>query len=125
MTEQLAGRSRRNGGFHLRHSPLNWGTSEWPHWSGDYEGYVDAHFRQLEAPRRAGILARVNADQWRIPDDLVSHATTYDGGRDRTASVRVLSSVDLGRQIGAEGSTWPGRRLIHGDSGDLAPTGFG
>jgi type IV secretory pathway VirD2 relaxase len=37
---------------------------------GDYEGYVDAHVRRLEALRRAGIVERIDADQWRIPDDL-------------------------------------------------------
>ena len=41
---------------------------------GDYEGYVDAHVRRLEALRRAGIVERIDADQWRIPDDLVSRA---------------------------------------------------
>ncbi|GHL78109.1 hypothetical protein ECZU34_58570 [Escherichia coli] len=34
---------------------------------GDYEGYVDAHVRRLEALRRAGIVERIDADQWRIP----------------------------------------------------------
>ncbi|MGS0257885.1 DUF3363 domain-containing protein, partial [Escherichia coli] len=31
---------------------------------GDYEGYVDAHVRRLEALRRAGIVERIDADQW-------------------------------------------------------------
>ncbi|WP_332461630.1 DUF3363 domain-containing protein [Escherichia coli] len=39
------------------------------------EGYVDAHVRRLEALRRAGIVERIDADQWRIPDDLVSRAS--------------------------------------------------
>jgi hypothetical protein len=92
---------------------------------GDYEGYVDAHVRRLEALRRAGIVERIDADQWRIPDDLVSRAAAYDAGRDRQASVRVLSPVDLQRQIGSDGATWLDRRLIHGETADLAPTGFG
>nr|WP_246160725.1 DUF3363 domain-containing protein [Aureimonas fodinaquatilis] len=92
---------------------------------GDYEGYVDAHVRRLEALRRAGIVERTDADQWRIPDDLVGRAADYDAGRDRQASVRVLSPVDLGKQIGSDGATWLDRRLIHGESADLAPTGFG
>lgn len=58
---------------------------------GDYEGYVDAHVRRLEALRRAGIVERIDADQWRIPDDLVSRAAAHDAGRDSQASVRVLS----------------------------------
>jgi type IV secretory pathway VirD2 relaxase len=92
---------------------------------GDYEGYVDAHVRRLEALRRAGIVERIDADQWRIPDDLVSRAAAYDAGRDRQASVRVLSSVDLGKQIGSDGATWLDRRLIHDETADLASTGFG
>jgi hypothetical protein len=92
---------------------------------GDYEGYVDAHVRRLEALRRAGIVERIDADQWRISDDLVSRAAAYDAGRDRQASVRVLSPVGLEKQIGSDGATWLDRRLIHGDMADLAPTGFG
>ncbi|HTN65343.1 MULTISPECIES: DUF3363 domain-containing protein [Alphaproteobacteria] len=92
---------------------------------GDYEGYIDAHVRRLEALRRAGIVERIDADQWRIPDDLVSHAADYDAGRDRQASVRVLSPVDLQRQIRSDGATWLDRRLVHGETADLAPTGFG
>lgn len=34
---------------------------------GDYEGYVDAHVRRLEALRRTRIVERIDADQWRIP----------------------------------------------------------
>nr|WP_284710663.1 DUF3363 domain-containing protein [Desulfovibrio aminophilus] len=92
---------------------------------GDYEGYVDAHVRRLEALRRAGIVERIDADQWRIPDDLVSRAAVYDAGRDRQASVRVLSPVGLEKQIGSDGATWLDRRLIHGETADLASVGFG
>ncbi|WP_366942761.1 DUF3363 domain-containing protein [uncultured Paracoccus sp.] len=92
---------------------------------GDYEGYVDAHVRRLEALRRAGIVERIDAGQWSIPDDLVSRAAAYDAGRDLQASVRVLSPVDLGKQIGSDGATWLDRRLVHGETADLAPVGFG
>ncbi|MEJ2626418.1 MAG: DUF3363 domain-containing protein [Pseudolabrys sp.] len=92
---------------------------------GDYEGYVDAHVRLLETLRRARIVERIDADQWRIPDDLVSRAAAYDAGRVRQASVRVLSPVDLQRQIGSDGVTWLDRRLVHGETADLAPAGFG
>lgn len=92
---------------------------------GDYEGYVDAHVRRLEALRRAGIAERIDADQWRIPEDFESRAAAYDAGRSRQASVRVLSAFDLEKQIGADGVTWLDRRMIHGETADLAPTGFG
>ncbi|KZX54403.1 MAG: DUF3363 domain-containing protein [Pseudomonadota bacterium] len=92
---------------------------------GDYEGYVDAHVRRLEALRRTRIVERIDADQWRIPPDFENRAAAYDAGRDRQASVRVLSPVNLDRQIGSDGASWLDRRLIHGETADLAPTGFG
>ena len=92
---------------------------------GDYEGYVDAHVRRLEALRRAGIVERIDADQWRIPEDFESRAAAYDAGRNRQASVRVLSVLDLEKQIGADGATWLDRRLVTPDASDLAPAGFG
>jgi len=91
---------------------------------GDYEGYVDAHVRRLEALRRAGIAERIDADQWRIPEDFESRAA-YDAGRNRQASVRVLSTFDLEKQIGADGSTWLDRRLVSSEPSDLSPSGFG
>jgi type IV secretory pathway VirD2 relaxase len=92
---------------------------------GDYEGYVDAHVRRLEALRRAGIVERIDADQWRIPEDFASRAVAYDAGRNRQATIRIVSTFDLEKQIGADGATWLDRRLIHGDVADLAPAGFG
>ncbi|MHB2166508.1 DUF3363 domain-containing protein [Alsobacter sp. R-9] len=92
---------------------------------GDYEGYVDAHVRRLEALRRAGIVERIDADQWRIPEDFESRAAAYDAGRNRQASVRVLSVLDLEKQIGADGATWLDRRLVVPDASDLASAGFG
>jgi len=92
---------------------------------GDHEGYVDAHVRRLEALRRAGIVERIDADQWRIPEDFEGRAAVYDAGRDRQSSVRVLSPVDLDRQIGSDGATWLDRRLVSADASDLAPAGFG
>ncbi|MEC9243490.1 MAG: DUF3363 domain-containing protein [Pseudomonadota bacterium] len=92
---------------------------------GDYEGYVNAHVRRLEALRRAGIVERIDADQWRIPENFESHTAAYDAGRNRQASVRVLSVLDLEKQIGADGATWLDRRLLFGEASDLAPAGFG
>jgi type IV secretory pathway VirD2 relaxase len=92
---------------------------------GDYEGFVDAHVRRLEALRRAGIVERIDADHWRVPEDIESRAAAYDAGRDRQASVRILSVFDLEEQIGADGATWLDRRLIGGKMSDVAPSGFG
>lgn len=92
---------------------------------GDYQGYVDAHVRRLEALRRAGIAERIDGDQWRIPADFESRAAAYDARRTRQASVCVLSPINLDRQIGADGATWLDRRMIHGETADLASAGFG
>ncbi|HJO66939.1 MAG TPA: DUF3363 domain-containing protein [Sphingomonas sanguinis] len=92
---------------------------------GDYEGFVDAHVRRLEALRRAGIAERIDADRWQIPQDFQDRAAAYDAGRNRQASVRVLSAFDLEKQIGADGATWLDRRLISSEASDLSPSGFG
>ncbi|WP_374844699.1 DUF3363 domain-containing protein [Paenochrobactrum glaciei] len=92
---------------------------------GDYKGYVDAYVRRLEALRRAGITERVDADQWRIPEDFESRATAYDAGRNQQASIRVVSTFDLEKQIGADVATWLDRRLVTPDASDLTPAGFG
>lgn len=92
---------------------------------GDYEGYVDAHVRRLEALRRAGTVERIDADQWRIPEDFEKRAAAYDSGRNRQANIRILSAFDLEKQIGADGASWLDRRLVAGQASDLAPVGFG
>ena len=35
---------------------------------GDYDAYVESHVRRLEALRHAGIVERIDADRWLIPD---------------------------------------------------------
>lgn len=63
--------------------------------------------------------------QWRIPDDFESRAAAHDAGRNRQASIRVLSAFDLEKQVGADGATWLDRRLLSPETLDLAPAGFG
>ncbi len=48
-------------------------------------------------------------------------AAAYDAGRDRQATVRILSSFDLERQVEAPGATWLDRRLVGRGPSDLAP----
>lgn len=92
---------------------------------GDYGGYIDAHVRRLEALRRAGITERIDADQWRIPQDYEARAAAYDAGRNRQANIRILAAARLEQQIGADGMTWLDRRLVSAETSDLAPAGFG
>jgi hypothetical protein len=78
----------------------------------DYDGYVEAHVRRLEALRRAGIVERINADNWIIPEDFEQRAADYDAKRSRTLSIRVLSAFDLEAQITSDGATWLDRQLV-------------
>jgi type IV secretory pathway VirD2 relaxase len=92
---------------------------------GDYEGFVDAHVRRLEALRRTGIAERIDADHWRIPQDFEERAAAYDSGRNARVNIRVLSTFDLERQIGSDGATWLDRRLVGAGVSDLSSSGFG
>jgi Protein of unknown function (DUF3363) len=91
----------------------------------DYEGYVEAHVRRLEALRRAGIAERIDADHWIIPDDFEQRAAEYDAQRRRTLSVRVLSAFDLEAQISSDGATWLDRQILGRDRSDPVDSGFG
>ncbi|MCK6103653.1 DUF3363 domain-containing protein [Brevundimonas sp. EYE_349] len=92
---------------------------------GDYEGFVDAHVRRLEALRRNGIVERIDADQWRIPQDFEARAAAHDAGQGRQLNIRVLSTFDLETQITADGATWLDRKLVGRGPSDVAPAGFG
>ena len=92
---------------------------------GDHDGFVDAHVRRLEALRRAGIVERIDADHWRLPQDFESRAAAYDADRNRQLNIRMLSAFDLERQIEADGATWLDRRLVGRGPADLVAAGFG
>ena len=92
---------------------------------GDYASYVEIHVRRLEALRCAGIVERIDADRWRIPDGFEARAHAYDAGQGRRASMRVLSAYDLDRQVTSDGATWLDRQLVNRDRGALAEAGFG
>ena len=94
-----------------------------PH--GDYGGYVEAHVRRLEALRRAGVVERIDADNWVIPEDFEQRAAEYDAQRRRTLSVRVLSAFDLEAQITSDGATWLDRQILGRDKSDPVESGFG
>jgi type IV secretory pathway VirD2 relaxase len=93
--------------------------------SGDYDVYVGAHVRRLEALRRAGIVERVDADHWLIPEDFEARAAAYEAARGRDNQLRVLCAYDLERQVTSDGATWLDRQLIGRDRSLLAAGGFG
>ena len=92
---------------------------------GDYDAYVGAHVRRLEALRRAGIVERVDADCWLIPEDFEARAAAYETARGRNNQLRVLCAYDLDRQVTCDGATWLDRQLLSRDRGSLATGGFG
>jgi type IV secretory pathway VirD2 relaxase len=92
---------------------------------GDYDAYVESHVRRLEALRRAGIVERVDADRWVIPDGFEARAQAYDIAQGGRASMRVVSAYDLDRQVTSDGATWLDRQLVSRDRGALADAGFG
>jgi type IV secretory pathway VirD2 relaxase len=92
----------------------------------DPEAYVRAHVRRLEALRRAGHAERIDADHWKIPEDIVQRGQAYDlshGGH--ALRIRTLSTLNLDQQIGSEGATWLDRQMIAGDRSEIRDTGFG
>ena len=92
---------------------------------GDYDAYVGAHVRRLEALRRAGIVERADADHWFIPEDFETRAAAYEAARGRQTQLRVLCAYDLDRQVTSDGATWLDRQLVGRDRGSLATSGFG
>ncbi|HCN6576057.1 TPA: DUF3363 domain-containing protein [Escherichia coli] len=93
-------------------------------WLADRQARLDMRLRELGRAARAGTIPGGSIENGVLHIEKLE-AAAHDAGRDSQASVRVLSPVDLNKQIGSDGATWLDRRLIHGETADLAPTGFG
>ncbi|GLR85964.1 hypothetical protein GCM10007857_26750 [Bradyrhizobium iriomotense] len=92
----------------------------------DPESFVRFHVRRLEALRRAGHVERLDEDLWRVPNDIVERGQSYDpahGGN--RPQLRILSTIDLERQITSDGATWLDRELIARDAISVKDLGFG
>lgn len=95
------------------------------HIRADPDTFVKMHVRRLEALRRAGIVERIDADHWRVPDDLLERGLAHDLARDGAdARVNTLSPIGLDRQVSHEGATWLDRTMI-GQRDAVAQHGFG
>jgi type IV secretory pathway VirD2 relaxase len=92
---------------------------------GDHDAYVRSHVRRLEALRRAGIVERIDADRWRIPEDFEQRAAGYDARRGTYNSVRILATLDLEQQVSSDGATWLDRELASPRRTPLTDAGFG
>ncbi len=92
----------------------------------DPDAFVRFHVRRLEAMRRAGHVDRLDADAWRIPEDIAERGMRYDLSRGGDGlSVRILSTLDLEAQIGSDGATWLDRELTSTSRTPMAQAGFG
>ncbi|MGE0407698.1 MAG: DUF3363 domain-containing protein [Amphiplicatus sp.] len=93
----IAAIAERSGGFY----------SDELHAAADPSATADyrlAHNRRLEALRRAGIADRAADGAWRIPEDFLEQAATYEAKRS-PARVRVLSWVAIDQLPGAAAVT--------------------
>jgi type IV secretory pathway VirD2 relaxase len=92
----------------------------------DPDAFVRSHVRRLEALRRAGHVERIDADHWRVPKDIVERGQSYDLSQGGDGlRVRILSALDLERQIGSDGATWLDRELASPNRTELGNAGFG
>ena len=93
---------------------------------GDPAAFIRAHVRRLEALRRAGHVERIDADHWKIPDDLPERGIAHDARTERKDfAVRTLSTFDLDQQVASDGATWLDRELASRQRTELSDAGFG
>jgi type IV secretory pathway VirD2 relaxase len=92
----------------------------------DPETYVRSHVRRLEALRRAGHVERIDADNWKVPNDIVERGQAYDLSQGGDGlRIRTLSAISLDRQIASDGATWLDRQIIADDRSEIRDSGFG
>ncbi|WP_425106642.1 DUF3363 domain-containing protein [Ancylobacter sp.] len=93
---------------------------------GDPDAFIRAHVRRLESLRRAGHVERIDADHWKIPDDLAERGIAHDARTERKDfAVRTLSTFDLDQQVASDGATWLDRELASRQRTELSDVGFG
>ncbi|WP_181168941.1 DUF3363 domain-containing protein [Mesorhizobium sp. B2-4-17] len=82
--------------------------------------------RRPEALRRASIVERIDADHWKIPNDIAGHGAAYDTrSHGMDFIVRTLSFLDLDSQVTSDGATWLDPELASPNRTSLAQAGFG
>ncbi|MBV8747934.1 MAG: DUF3363 domain-containing protein, partial [Xanthobacteraceae bacterium] len=92
----------------------------------DPEAFVRSHVRRLEALRRAGLVERVDANNWRVPKDLLARGQAYDLSQGGDGlRVRTLSAIGLDRQVASDGATWLDRQIIAELRSEIRDSGFG
>lgn len=90
----------------------------------DPQDVVAAHVRRLEALRRTGIVERVAAGLWKVPDDLPEKGRAYDMQRLGDVVVELKSYLPIEQQARVMGATWLDQQLV-GNRKELSDIGFG
>ncbi|AYN20457.1 relaxase/mobilization nuclease and DUF3363 domain-containing protein [Alcaligenes aquatilis] len=99
-------------------------ASAQPHPDRHPHEVVEAHIRRLEALRRAGLVERLAAGVWQVPNDLPERGRQYDAQRLGGVAVELKSHLPIERQARVIGATWLDQQLIGGGKG-LGDLGFG
>lgn len=85
-----------------------------------------SHVRRLEALRRAGLVERIDADNWKVPKDIVARGQAYDLSQGGNGSkIQTLSAIGLDWQVVSDGATWLDRQIIAEDRSEIRDSGFG
>jgi hypothetical protein len=121
----IAGNAREDNGIYRPSRHLERIRDSFERQGKDPEAFVRSHVRRLKALRRAGLVERVDADNWKVPKDIVERGQAYglskggDGLR-----ILTLSTIGLDRQIASDGATWLDRQIIAEDRSER-DSGFG
>jgi Protein of unknown function (DUF3363) len=76
--------------------------------------------------RRAGHVERIDADNWKVPKDIVERGQAYDLSQGGDGlRIRLLSALSLDRQVGNDGATWLDRQIVADDRSEISDSGFG
>ncbi|MDF2811487.1 MAG: hypothetical protein K0S56_2518 [Microvirga sp.] len=118
--------AERSGGIYRPSEHLELARPTIKQQRGDPDAFIRAHVRRLESLRRAGHVERIDADHWKIPDDLPERGIAHDARTQRKDfAVRTLSAFDLDHQVAADGATWLDRELASRQRTELSDAGFG
>lgn len=122
----IATMAERSGGIYRPSEHLELARPAIEQQRGDPDAFIRAHVRRLEALRRAGHVERIDADHWKIPDNLPERGIAYDARTERKDfAVRTLSAFDLDQQVASDGATWLDRELASRQRTELSDVGFG
>lgn len=92
----------------------------------DPETFVSSYVRHLKALHLDGRVERIDADHWRVPNDIRERGKTSDLSQGiNRPQIRVLSSLGLEPQIASDGATWLDRELAARDLIPVTDAGFG